>query len=574
MGNRMVFKLFAAALLAAVALPASAAAYVTPDAAQDAADRAVGWYAMRQSPDGKLAGFGGDWSMIALANAGVSAADLRTDLATPTLQDYFAGSWTADGPGDAATDQSRALLVGYAGGIQGAKLSPTRNILARQLRFFDGKQMGLASTINDDMFGLLALARNGVPDLAPALEKEVRRVQSGGGWNYTTGGGAPDTDMTGAGIATLCAAGATASDPAVAQALTFLKGKQDDATGGFVSRFFGVNSDSTAWVVNGLRECGIDPQSPEWTTTSGKTPLDFLVALQKDNGAFRWAPNNDADNMYSTQGAVTALVGHGFGTDPAARQDASQPKLRVPPTVSAGTVVPMGLVIDHGSAQPGAERACSLDAPVGGSVADLLGDAPDALPEGCATDVEMSADALTAVNGVAADAQREWVVSVDGGAPSATLDAPLALGSVVRATLVTRSGSKPAPTPAGTTLPPVKPVTSPKPLRAKATLAKHERLRLRHGRVRIALACPRGLGTQGCRGVVRVTYVKGYRRRTAGRTVFTLRSDQHGTLGVKLSKGFRRFVAHRARTVRIEAATHDPGTGSTTLTRVRARVRR
>jgi len=364
----MVFKHIAAAMLATAVVPASAAAHVTPEAAQNAAGRAVGWYETQQSPDGNLSGFGGDWSMIALANAGVNAADLRRGVAAPSLQDYYAGSWTADGPGDSSTDQSRALLAGHGGGIQRAKLSAGRNVVARQLQFFDGTQLGLTSTVNDDMFGLLALARNGVGDLAPVLAKEVRRVQAGGGWNFGTSG-APDTDMTGVGIAALCEAGAAPSDAAVAEALTWLGGRQDDATGGFASTFIGVNVDSTAWVVDGLRECGIDPQSAEWTTAAGKTPLDFLVAMQKDNGAFRWAPGDDGDDMYATQDAVTALVGEGFGTEPAARSDGRLPALRPAPDVAAGTVMPMALVIDHGPAEPGAERACSVEAAVGGTVA-------------------------------------------------------------------------------------------------------------------------------------------------------------------------------------------------------------
>ena len=118
--------------------------------------------------------------------------------------------------------------------------------------------------------------------------------------------------------------GVPADDPAVAEALAYLKGKQDEASGGFSSDFFGVNADTTAWAVNGLRECGIDPQGPEWTTSAGKTPLDFLLPLQKADGSFRWQASEtdaDPDNLYSTQGAVTGLVGDGFGTEPAERDD-------------------------------------------------------------------------------------------------------------------------------------------------------------------------------------------------------------------------------------------------------------
>ena len=496
--DRMVSKLsgalLASALFATLA-PASATAHVTPDAAQLSADRAVAWFQTQQGADGHFGGFGGDWSMIALANAGVNAADLRSAPGAASLQDFYAGAWAASGAGTVSTDQARALLVGHAGGVRGAALSASQNVLARQLGFFDGRQLGLTGTVNDDMFGLLALRRNGVPDLAPALEQEVRRAQTEGGWNYTTNGGPADVDMTGAGIATLCAAGAGSDDPAVAAALAVVKAAQDDATGGFASAFFGVNTDTTAWVVDGLRECGIDPQSAAWTTPSGRTPLDFLVAMQKDNGAIAWSPGDDADNLYATQDAVTALVGEGFGAEPAARATAGAPVFRAAPDVADGTVVPLALLIDHGPAAAGAERACSVDAPVGGQVADVLAATPDALPADCAVDVRTegagSERRLVSVNGVAADAQRMWVVSVDGAPATEQLGDDVALGSVVRARLVARPGAgTPGPKPAEETLPPVTPAATGKPRRARATLGANRKLRLRGGRVQVSLTLP------------------------------------------------------------------------------------
>jgi hypothetical protein len=572
----MVSKLGVALLSAALLLPASASAYVPPAAAQLAADRAVAWFQTQQGEDGNLGFFGGDWAMIALANAGVSPADLQTAPTAASLQDFYAGTWSASGAGTESTDQARVLLTGHAGGIRGARLSASENVLAGQLRYFDGKQLGLPGSINDDIFGLLALARNGVPDLAPALAAEVRRAQTEGGWNYTTNGGPADIDMTGAAIAALCEAGAAPGDPAVVPALAVVKAAQDGATGGFASHFFGVNSDTTGWVVAGLRECGIDPQGPAWTTPSGKTPLDFLVSMQKDNGAFRWGPDDDSDNLYSTQDSVTALVGKGFGAEPAARKDASAPAFRPDPAVADGTVVPMALLIDHGPAEAGAERACSVQAPAGGDVAQVLANIRTALPEGCAADVEVAGGRLVSVNGVAADAQRKWVVSVDGAATTEQLGQDVALGSVVRAELVARDGTGTAPaTPAEQALPPVTPIVSAKPLRARATLgAGNRRLRLRAGRVNVSVSCPRGLGATGCQGVVRVQYTAGKRTRTAGRAAFAIASGARKTVRVKLNSSFRRLVAKRGRAVRIVAATRDQGTRSTTVTRLTARVRR
>jgi hypothetical protein len=598
----------ATAGIAATALPAVANAYVTPQAAQLAADRAVAWYRTQQQPTGDIGGggdtnFGGDWSMIALSNAGVNAADLQTGIGDPSLQDYYADTWAGASsslPGGASTDQARALLTGFSGGIRGATLSASRNLLARQLRFFDGKQLGLTSTVNDDMFGQLALRENGVDDLTAPLDREVRKAQTQGGWNYTTNGGAPDIDMTGAGIATLCADGATPSDPAVAAGLAYIHTMQDDATGGFFSDYFGVNSDSTSWVVNGLRQCGIDPQSAEWTTASGKTPLDFLAAMQKTNGAFRWRPSeadDNSDNLYSTQDSVTAMVGDGFTAPPADRTDAADAKFRPAADVAPGTTVPVALLIDHGAASGDAQRACSVKVPVDGTVADALANVGSADPAGCAADLKTSgsggAAELTSVNGVSADAGHKWVVSVDGGPERDTLGADVPLGAVVRAKLVTlpgaggtddggssRTGSgtttQPAATPAP--LPSVVPVQGAAPLRAKATLRVGTRLVVRGGRVALVVGCPRGLGAAGCLGVVRITYTSGKRTVVAGSAEFRVTSGASATVRVRLTKAFRKLVAHgvghtRGRAVTVTAATRDQNTRSTTTTRATTRVR-
>ncbi|HWK26107.1 MAG TPA: hypothetical protein VNS09_06065, partial [Solirubrobacter sp.] len=209
-----------------------------------------------------------------------------------------------------------------------------------------------------------------------------------------------------------------------------------------------------------------------------------------------------------------------------------------------------------------------------------LADTDSALPKGCATDVQLSGGRLVSVNGVAADAQHEWVVSVNGGPASARLAQDVALGSVVRAALVARDGGDPpppaaTPTPAAPELPPVTPVPAAEPRRARAALASgNRRLRLRGGRVSLRLSCPRGLGATGCQGVVRVQYTAGKRTRTAGSAAFKVRSGARTTVRVKLNAPFRRLVTHTGRAVRLVAATRDQATRSTTVARLRARVRR
>ena len=565
-------RLTACAAVLACTGAAPAAAYVTPEQAQQAVDETVAWYGTQQDASGNVGFFGGDWSMIALANAGKSAADLRLSPTDPSLQDYFAGDWAFASPFDASTDQSRKLLTGRGGGIQTARLNASQNIVANQMTFFDGRQMGNASQVNDDMFALLALKREGsAAAIAPALVEEVRAKQDRGGWNFG-GGGEPDTDVTGAGVAALCAGGVPATDPVVAEALAYLKDRQDEASGGFASDFFGVNADTTAWAVNGLRECGIDPQGPGLTTSAGRTPLDYLLSLQKANGAFRWQASEteaDPDNLYATQNAVTGLVGHGFGTEPAERDDPAQPRLRPAPNVAGGTTVPLTLVIDHGSAQPGAERACKIEAPLGASVAEVLRSGVTT-PAYCAADAQIEAGQLESINGVGSPAGTAWQASVDGGAPSVQLSAPVALGSVVSLALV-GSPSQPAPQ-----LPPLDTPDTVAPLPRVALATPRGRpLRLRGGRVRVTLSCPRGLEQAGCMGVLHVLWRTGGELRTGGVASFAVRSGAERVVAVRLFRGLRRAVrlGERGRAVRLLAVTRDPMTLAKSVTRTRARIR-
>src|SRR4051812_5925442 len=125
MHHRRIAACLAAACLAA---PASATATVPP--AQVSASIAAGtsWIKTQQNAStGGIAGFGGDWSLIAFSAAGIHPAT----LGTPSLPEYFLGVWSAPGwaaptdyatlknaSGYVATDFERAILMADAGGLQ------------------------------------------------------------------------------------------------------------------------------------------------------------------------------------------------------------------------------------------------------------------------------------------------------------------------------------------------------------------------------------------------------------------------------------------------------------------------
>lgn len=527
------------ALMAMATWAAGANAYVSPAQAEDAADRGANWFRANQEASGSL---GTDWAMTALAAAGVNAADASTSLADPSAQDFYLGEWQAEGPGGAGTDAARGILTGVAGGIQPSRLSTAAeaaksNLVARIAELFDGTQIGEPG-LNDDIFGVLALHQAGAPQ--PILRRIVDYLRTkqlpDGGWTWNNSPGAPaDTDMTGSVLAAFCAAGVGPGDPDLGRALALLHALQDPETGGFIappeSFGIGVNTDTTSWVTSGLIQCGIDPQGPEWTTAEGKTPLDYLVSLQRPDGHFDWT-GELAGGPFETFDSVRPLGGIGFSTEPPARLDGVSPAIRPAQTVADGTTVPITLAIDHG---PGADdvRMCRVDVGAGADLEAVL-DAAEAAsaPAGCVAGHTTVASGdevrLTSLDGVANTADYSWRVGVDGSPPNVEADEPIGFGDLVFLRF--------APEGAGAAMPPkvaVPPVKAQKrqPARGPRVLILRK-ADLQDGRVSLRLLCPRGNGGAGCRGVLGIRF-----RRHPGRSL------AGGSAGFEVASGTTRAVA-------------------------------
>jgi hypothetical protein len=580
-----------ALILAATALaPAAAGATVSSEAAAAAAARGAQWFEANQAESGAL---GSDWAMTALAATGTNAADVRLGLADPSAQDFYLGEWQAEGPGGAGTDAERGILAGTAGGIQTSRLGVAEeveksNLVARVAELFDGTQIGEPGLLNDDIFGVLALHEAGAPQSLLRREVDYLRTKQlpDGGWSWSSSANAvADTDMTGSVVAAFCAAGVSTEDPDLQEALTLLHSLQDVETGGFIAPApygVGVNTDTTAWVTSGLVECGIDPQSPEWTTVDGKTPLDYLVSMQQPDGHFDWT-SSYGGGAFETYDAVRPLAGVAFSTAAPPRAEAGQPAVRPAAAVEAGTTVPVTLVIDH---EPAAAdvRMCRVDVPEGADLDTLLAAAHSAsVPAGCVSEFATAAGAggtrIESLDGVPAGDGWDWQVRVDGGAATAEASEPIGFGDLVYLRFGAEAPA--AETPAGDVPPPprvtVAPVeATPQPgaavPTAPATRVKIRGRLHRHGnRLLITVACPRGLGEFGCRGVVSGRFrVAGHPWRAAGRSVYRVRSGERRRVAVAASPGLRKVLRggrHQRLRLRLLAATRAED-GAVVLTRV------
>jgi hypothetical protein len=189
--------------------------------------------------------------MTALAASGLNAADASTSLADPSAQDFYLGDWQASGPGGAATDAERAILSGVASGIQASRLSTDADTTM--------------PCTTPEPAGAAALDRRVPTHAAEAqrgldLERIARRPRRHRHDRLR--------------VAAFCAAGVGPGDNDLDEAIALLHTLQDPATGGFIAPpeafGIGVNTDTTAWVMSGLIQCGIDPQSAAWTTAQAR----------------------------------------------------------------------------------------------------------------------------------------------------------------------------------------------------------------------------------------------------------------------------------------------------------------
>lgn len=434
-----------ASLLVFAALPSTAAATSTESEIDAAVEGAAEYLRSQQeAATGMIPAFGGDWATTALAAAGVDAADVHgPDPGDPSLQDYLLGeytlpTWDEDPPGGTVAEYMRSTLVSHAAGLDPARLSATSNQPAQLAGRWNPAtgSYGEASSYNT-AFAILAMKAAGLPRwaLAPTVSFLRQNQHDDGGWTYTAALTDPsqaepsEEDMTGAAVAALCEAGVPAYDTAVASALGFLRSRLIDASGG-IEYLWGFpegspNADTNAWALSGLNACGIDPQSAGWTTSAGKTPVDYLLSLQipagADAGAFGYE-DTSAANLYATQDALRAIAGAAFTAAPQSE--------RTPPAVAAGTPVPHVLAIELA---PGNVKLCKVTAPAGAPLTEVLAAAEvTSYPSGCVTSLSIAGGEVESVNGVAPEGQDEaWLARLDRGFTAIAGEQPVGFGDLI-----------------------------------------------------------------------------------------------------------------------------------------------
>ncbi len=238
------------------------------------------------------------WSVMALVSAGKNPS-------TDSLKSISATQ---------AIDLEAPILALTAAGKDPRSFS-TENLVTKLKNYYDGTQLGSASILNDDIFGLLALKSSGESDSDTTVSGTkaliLSKQNSDGGWSYAIGG-ASDTNTTAAGIMALISAGQNKESAPITNGLNYLKSAQN-IDGGFPydpKSAWGTDSDasSDAWVIMALRSVGIDPAT---ITKDGKSALTHLATLSTEEGYYRYQAGSSEDSFSptTTSYAVIALSG-------------------------------------------------------------------------------------------------------------------------------------------------------------------------------------------------------------------------------------------------------------------------
>ncbi|MEU8826499.1 prenyltransferase/squalene oxidase repeat-containing protein [Streptomyces sp. NPDC048636] len=437
--------LTAAAAVGAFALTAlPAAATSTPAQIAASKTNGVAYLKSLQGADGSYAGAGlsNEWAFSAFAAAGTAAVDVTPggDTSKNARSVYrtllSSSTWPSSSP--VVTDYERATLNAYAAGIDPSRVSASRNLIADIYGYWQTAETGYfgpSANFNGTVFAALALGgaktqsgHTRVPQsLRDAMVTRLRANQhNDGGWNYSKAEGDPgqlaapsDIDMTGAAMAALCTSGVPRTDSDIVQAKAFLKSKLVANSGSF-NAMFGVNTDSNGWAVSGLNACGINPQTGDFLTSMGKTPVDFLIAQQfKPGGGFKYLPSDTSPSPYASIDGLRAVAGGGFTSAPPVPTTAGAPQWVSQSSFTSGTTTKLALTVDDGT---GHLKVCSVAlTPTGptttlGAVLDAATGA--ATPSGCVTSVTPSSGTgtITAINTKANSGSNTWKVSVDGSA--------------------------------------------------------------------------------------------------------------------------------------------------------------
>jgi energy-coupling factor transport system substrate-specific component len=319
--------------IAVVALLCGLALGALAPARADASDvsRGATWLVTAQNGDGGFGPSPGDssgpemtcWAMLGLEAAGRNPLDVSRGGHTPV--DFLRGALAQlQSPGDLA----RTILA-----LEGAGVDPRKfggqNLVAKLLsrRLKNG---AFENWPNSTAFAAIALrAAEATGGLDKTLEW-LRSVQNDdGGWGDTPGSPS-NADGTGAVLQAL-ARGSKASK----SGLVYLEKAQLKGGGFPLGGNGAINTQSTAWAIQGILAAGGDPAS---FRRGGASAPEYLAKHQAGDGHYRYSNGSDQTPVWVTGEVLVAAAEDHYPIPPPAR--APQPKLSQADSTETGGIPP------------------------------------------------------------------------------------------------------------------------------------------------------------------------------------------------------------------------------------------
>jgi energy-coupling factor transport system substrate-specific component len=264
------------------------------------------------------------WAMLGLEAAGVNPQDVTSGRGKSPV-DFLQGAiGQVQSPGDLA----RTILA-----LEGAGVEPRefggRNLVAALLakRRKDGSYEDWP---NSTAYAVLALRSAGIANVSDSIGW-LREVQNeDGGWGDVAGSPS-NADGTGAVLQVLSPSGKSAKD-----AIGYLRQTQQPGGGWRLGGNGALNTQSTAWAVEGLLAAGANPADFK---RGGKSALDYLEGNQDADGHYRYSSKSDQSPVWVTGQVLVAAAKKHLPLEAPAR--APQPQVTPTPSVTpTPTTVP------------------------------------------------------------------------------------------------------------------------------------------------------------------------------------------------------------------------------------------
>ncbi len=401
----------ATAVLLVLLLPAALAA----PARAAGVDQAANWLEATQNPDGGFASSPGEessaaitgWAMLGLEAADRNPLDVTEGGRSPV--DFLRSNLAEV---SSSGDIARTIVA-----LEGAGVDPRsfggKNLVGQLLgrRAENGSFQGWPGTTS---FSVIALRTAGATGgLGGTLSWLSGAQNSDGGW-----GDLPqppsNADVTGSAMQAL------PDTEAANRGLSYLRNHQRPGGGFAIGDSGAVNSQSTAWAVQGMLAVGADPATIE---VDGQSGLDYLEAQQADDGHYRYSASKDQTPVWVTGEVLVATAGKSLPIAPPPRQPepttVSPSKSVAPAPSPASGIAPSGESPGEPSGAGGLGSESGLPPPA----SDPSPQSPVPSPGGA----EPEAEAETGVSSPPASTiSASEPVSASGSAPSPW--APIGIG--------------------------------------------------------------------------------------------------------------------------------------------------